>query len=190
MKSYRYVYYSGLAHSGVKGMKWGVRRYQNEDGTLTEEGRAHYGKVFGDRVNKLKSLQAKKAKYNAKASARLKYKIARAEKRATRFKRKSAKVQRKATRLIFPMNAKRAARKMAKYDLKAARAENRAARRLKRYEKYQLKEAKFDKKALRYAEKTMKKFSNIPIDALNKSDVDYVNSYLAEKQRQNEARKV
>ena len=28
-----------LAHHGIKGQKWGVRRYQNEDGTLTEEGK-------------------------------------------------------------------------------------------------------------------------------------------------------
>lgn len=34
---------SKLYHSGVKGMKWGIRRYQNADGTLTEEGRARYG---------------------------------------------------------------------------------------------------------------------------------------------------
>ncbi len=27
-----------LAHHGVKGQKWGVRRYQNEDGSYTEEG--------------------------------------------------------------------------------------------------------------------------------------------------------
>lgn len=31
-----------LAHYGVLGMKWGVRRYQNPDGTLTAEGRARY----------------------------------------------------------------------------------------------------------------------------------------------------
>lgn len=31
-----------LAHHGVKGQKWGVRRYQNEDGSLTSEGRDKY----------------------------------------------------------------------------------------------------------------------------------------------------
>lgn len=28
-----------LTHAGVKGMKWGVRRYQNKDGTLTAKGK-------------------------------------------------------------------------------------------------------------------------------------------------------
>lgn len=32
-----------LRHSGIKGMKWGVRKYRNYDGTLTEAGKARYG---------------------------------------------------------------------------------------------------------------------------------------------------
>lgn len=33
-----------FAHSGIKGQKWGVRRWQNPDGTLTPEGRERYKK--------------------------------------------------------------------------------------------------------------------------------------------------
>lgn len=32
-----------LAHYGAKGQHWGVRRYQNSDGSLTPLGRVHYG---------------------------------------------------------------------------------------------------------------------------------------------------
>lgn len=32
-----------LVHHGIKGQKHGFRRWQNEDGSLTLEGRVHYG---------------------------------------------------------------------------------------------------------------------------------------------------
>ena len=36
------IYINELYHHGIKGQKWGVRRYQNSDGTLTAEGKRRY----------------------------------------------------------------------------------------------------------------------------------------------------
>lgn len=41
-----------LIHHGIKGQKWGIRRYQNPDGTLTPAGRERY---YKDRVKQLKT---------------------------------------------------------------------------------------------------------------------------------------
>ena len=41
-----------LYHHGVKGQRWGVRRYQNPDGTLTAEGKARYGVDENGRMSK------------------------------------------------------------------------------------------------------------------------------------------
>lgn len=55
-----------LYHHGVKGQKWGLRQYQNPDGSLTPAGREHYG--YGearDRLGKakdnLRNLREKQA---------------------------------------------------------------------------------------------------------------------------------
>lgn len=39
-----YYYNDELYHWGIKGQKWGVRRYQNADGTLTDKGKKRYAR--------------------------------------------------------------------------------------------------------------------------------------------------
>lgn len=39
--------YNDLSHHGILGMKWGIRRFQNSDGTLTPEGKERYGSKYG-----------------------------------------------------------------------------------------------------------------------------------------------
>ena len=41
-----------LKHWGIIGMKWGIRRYQNEDGSLTPEGKVHYSKELSKKIKK------------------------------------------------------------------------------------------------------------------------------------------
>ena len=41
---------SDLRHHGIKGQKWGVRRFQNSDGSLTAAGRKRYGDGKGSSV--------------------------------------------------------------------------------------------------------------------------------------------
>lgn len=55
-----------LYHWGVKGMRWGVRRYQNRDGTLTAAGKKRYAKE----LEKLKS-EEKMLKNKERTKAKL-----------------------------------------------------------------------------------------------------------------------
>ena len=55
-----------LAHYGVLGMKWGVRRYQNTNGSLTSAGKKRYSKSDARQIKKNEKLAIKTRKQQAK----------------------------------------------------------------------------------------------------------------------------
>ena len=56
--------YEYLIHSGIRGQKWGVRRFQNKDGTWTAEGKKRRAvkEGYSDKPNKKSKNETKKEK--------------------------------------------------------------------------------------------------------------------------------
>lgn len=59
-------HYGYLQHHGIQGQRWGIRRYQNEDGSLTALGRRYYG------VQERRALKEQKKQYLADNKVRYK----------------------------------------------------------------------------------------------------------------------
>ena len=57
-------YDNALEHHGILGQKWGVRRFQNKDGSLTPKGKKHYGNMSDDKLQKSLYKQVKKERAN------------------------------------------------------------------------------------------------------------------------------
>jgi len=95
-----------LYHHGIKGQRWGVRRYQNEDGSWTTAGRSRYsvgngenGKQFSSQkaIKGLNKLSKDLAKTRYKKAV-IDYKKQKAEekgntKKASKLEEKSKKLQ-------------------------------------------------------------------------------------------------
>ncbi len=62
-----------LAHHGILGQKWGIRRFQNPDGSLTELGKRRYSETdYSKQLNKLDKQLVKEVYKAEYASAKLK----------------------------------------------------------------------------------------------------------------------
>lgn len=66
-----------LEHHGIKGQKWGVRKYQNEDGSYTQAGKERYGIGDGETYSGVKGTSAKKQARIEKKNSRYGQKMAR-----------------------------------------------------------------------------------------------------------------
>ena len=108
-----------LKHHGIKNMRWGYRRWQNPDGSLTPEGRIHYGKGLpkvaknirsnlvkksysgtGEKLNKVKNLE-KAGRQRKQALNEMSDKYSRASKRRELAEMNLEEAQRKDKDSLF-----------------------------------------------------------------------------------------
>lgn len=82
-----------LTHHGIKGQKWGIRRFQQKDGSLTQAGRKRYGSSTYEawvENRKKKAQERAKARAASEAAKREREEAKRKEKVANAYRKKSA----------------------------------------------------------------------------------------------------
>lgn len=136
------MYQNELYHHGVKGQQWGIRRYQNADGSLTSQGRQRIQSRVTMLDGKKSRLEEKKSKIDSKISngSRLSIKKSKWDKKAAVAERKYKK--REKTYVTFGIGKRRvekALKKYNKYKIKALR--------------YDAKDSKMDNKSAKLARK-------------------------------------
>ena len=82
-----------LKHYGVLGMKWGVRRYTNEDGSLNDAGKKRVQKWKDKEIAKVKTRSEKEAQLYTKSADKYKTKYDELKKAETQSPKKMEKVK-------------------------------------------------------------------------------------------------
>jgi len=123
-----FPYSDELYHHGIKGQRWGVRRYQNEDGSLTTLGKMRYGaseakKVLSSKIknfNETRALNYKRKHLNKMTQDELNTELKRQqtmsaiseEKRRQKFAKRDTERARKIVSDILESGAKTISSKM------------------------------------------------------------------------------
>lgn len=97
---------SEFYHHGTKGMKWGIRRYQNKDGSLTPLGRKRYGTLDGLANSDYGRKMAKKGKLitNGKSQSTASKKVSEMTDDELRSRIQSMQLQRTYNQLYSELN--------------------------------------------------------------------------------------
>jgi len=147
-----------LYHSGIKGMKWGIRRYQNEDGSLTEEGKKRYAKLVGkiDKQQRKIDKYQKRIDRNAGKDYRAEKKLAKANK----LQNKAAKLHNKAVngwlisdkkRTKLEIKSQKLSAKAGKLSAKAEKMQNSTSKNEAKIHKAQSLINKYSRKIAKFA---------------------------------------
>ena len=79
---------SELYHFGIKGQKWGIRRYQNEDGSLTDAGQQRYARREARVANRIRKYKEQESAVQEKRYGKM---INKEEKKASKYAEKAKK---------------------------------------------------------------------------------------------------
>lgn len=128
-----------LAHYGVKGMKWGVRRAMKELHDSNREGRKgghnHAVAVLDTHRKKINKKLGTLDKKSAKLEDKRHKQLTKSEPKIAKLERKSAKLKLKAGKAFYTSTASKRLHKSAKLDLKVAKLKQSAAKTQAKIEK-------------------------------------------------------
>ena len=155
-----------LQHSGIKGMHWHERRYQNEDGTLTEEGKKRYSKS----LNKISNLDSKASKAISK-TPKLDMKAAKISSKASKHYQKALK---KEYGTFFSDPNVQAANK---YKKKYSKEMAKAGKLSYKSEKLKFKASKYSSKGQKIASKLNSDFKDVKTSDLDEELINKARKY-------------
>lgn len=150
-----------LMHFGIKGQKWGIRKYQNEDGSYTEAGKERYAKM----KNKYDRIENRRINAESRAVRREKL-FRKPDIKSRKYRLKAEKRLRQSdfARMIGMTKVSDLLESSSnKYSNKAYKNEARASKREMGFRRNDIKAKRLRVKGEKLARKMAKRFPNINV---------------------------